>query len=106
MGLDVVEVVMRCEEEFDIQLDDWRLEHMQTVGDLFELICEQLLLPFGQDLPTPKSGANVPLDVAVPGGWTRDTVWSKLVEIVIDQLQVKPDEVNYTSKFGEHLGAD
>jgi acyl carrier protein len=106
MGLDIVEVVMRCEEEFDIQLEDWRLEHMQTVGDLFELICEQLHIPFGKDLPTPNSGAGVSLVLAPPGGWTRDTVWSKLVEIVIQQLQVRPDEVIYMARFGDDLGAD
>jgi len=46
VGLDVVELVMECERKFDISLEDWKLERMRTVGDLFELICEQLKLPF------------------------------------------------------------
>ena len=47
MGLDIVEVVMRCEETFDVRLEPIRLEQMRTVGDLFELVCEQLNLPGG-----------------------------------------------------------
>jgi hypothetical protein len=38
MGLDIVEVVMRCEETFDVRLEPIRLEQMRTVGDLFELV--------------------------------------------------------------------
>jgi acyl carrier protein len=53
MGLDTVELVLRCEEEFHIQLEDWKLGQMRTAGDLFELICEQLQLPFGSHEPTP-----------------------------------------------------
>jgi hypothetical protein len=47
MGLDIVELVIECEEAFHIKLEDWRLGQMRTVGDLYELICEQLGLPFG-----------------------------------------------------------
>jgi hypothetical protein len=106
MGLDTVELVMRCEEEFNFQLEDWRLGQMRTVGDLLELICEQLHLPFGQNAPSPKAVLDIPLALTPTGGWTRDTVWSKLVAICVDQLQIKPEEVMYTARFGPDLGVD
>jgi acyl carrier protein len=106
MGLDIVELVMRCEEEFDVQLEDWRLGQMRTVGDLFEIVCMQLQLPFGEDAPPPKPSVGIPLVLAPAGGWTRDLVWSKLVAICVDQLALKPDEVQYMAKFQDDLGVD
>jgi hypothetical protein len=44
VGLDTVELMMRCEEVFEVSLEDWRLEHVRTVGDLYGLVCEQLQL--------------------------------------------------------------
>src|ERR1700753_3018570 len=96
MGLDIVELVLECEKEFDVKLEDWRLERMQTVGDLFELICEQLQLPWGPDAPRPPVGRTlIPRSSAPKEGWDRDAVWTKLVQVVTDQLAVEPDEVKY-----------
>ena len=106
MGLDIVEIVLRCEEEFDVQLEDWRLGQMRTVGDLFELICEQLKLQFGKDAPFPKTDISDPGLLSPVGDWTRDTVWSKVVSICVDQQQVDVSEVRYDSKFLEDLGVD
>jgi acyl carrier protein len=106
MGLDIVEVVMRCEESFDVRLETVRLEQMRTVGDLFELICERLKLPSGSPVRTPTDGATLPL-IAIPaGGWSRENVWLKLVHICVDQLQVEADEVRYEASFVDDLGAD
>ena len=44
MGLDTVELVMRCEEVFAIDLPDHKLSHIRTVGDLYVLICDELKL--------------------------------------------------------------
>jgi len=106
MGLDVVELVLECEEAFGIELEDWKLEQMRTVGDLFELICEQLHLPFGKDAPRPQGYFRLPLSTAPDEGWTRNTVWEKVVAICVNQLQVEPDEVKYHASFSEDLGAD
>ena len=61
MGLDVVELVLECEDAFAILLEDSRLEQMSTVGDLFELICVQLGLPPGEDQPRSATRAFLPL---------------------------------------------
>jgi acyl carrier protein len=106
MGLDIVEVVMRCEETFDVRLEPIRLEQMRTVGDLFELVCEQLNLRGGAPMRAPIAGATLPL-IAIPaGGWSKDNVWTKLVQICVDQLQVESDQVNYAASFVDDLGAD
>jgi acyl carrier protein len=44
MGLDVVELVMRCEEVFAIELRDEDMERVQTVGDLYTAVCNELKL--------------------------------------------------------------
>lgn len=42
MGLDIVELVMAVEEEFEIDLPDAELEHVFTVGALHELVLGKL----------------------------------------------------------------
>jgi hypothetical protein len=42
MGLDTVELVMRIEEEFSIDLPDWELSSVRTVGDLYALVLSNL----------------------------------------------------------------
>ena len=106
MGLDVVEIVLRCEDSFGVELEDRRLEQTRTVGGLLELICEKLNLPSGSEAPRPVVRAFIPRVVAPKEGWTRDTVWSKLVQICTDQLQIADDEVSYGARFIEDLGAD
>jgi acyl carrier protein len=106
MGLDVVELVLECEKEFDVKLEDWRLGQMRTVGDLFELICEQLQLPWGPDVPRPVGRTLIPRLSMPKEGWDRETVWTKLVQIVTDQLQVDSNEVKYFASFSDDLKAD
>ncbi len=80
---------------------------MRTVGELFELVCEQLNLPGGAPmLCAANSMVTLPL-IAIPaGGWSKDNVWTKLVQICVDQLQVESDQVNYAASFVDDLGAD
>ena len=106
MGLDVVELVLRCEEECHIELENDRLEQVGTVGELFELICEKLGLPSGPGEPRPSERTFIPHAAAPVDGWTREAVWFKLVQICVDQLQVREDEVKYSASFVGDLGAD
>jgi acyl carrier protein len=106
LGLDIVEVVLRCEESFEVKLDPARLDQMRTVGDLFEIVCGGLNIPGGSAMPSP-TGESTLTRTAVPAErWTRDKVWLKLVHICVDQLQVNPEEVTYAASFVEDLGAD
>jgi acyl carrier protein len=104
MGLDVVELVIRCEEEFGVELDSHLLESTRTVGELFEIICAQLNLS-DPDTLQPINRPSVPRPIAVADGWTRDAVWAELVRLIADQFQVAPDRITYTASFLD-LGAD
>ena len=105
MGLDIVELVIRCEEEFGVSLDNHLLESTRTVGDLFEIICAQLNRLSDPDTLQPVNRPSIPHAVAVADGWTRDAVWSQLVRLLADQFQVAPDRITYTTSFLD-LGAD
>jgi acyl carrier protein len=41
-SLDLVELVMRLEEEFDVSVDEEELEGIETVGAAFDLITSKL----------------------------------------------------------------
>lgn len=105
MGLDVVEIVMRCEEELGVGLDSQLLESIDTVGELFEIICAQMNLPPGSDSLQPVNRSSIHHAIAVSDEWTRETVWLALVRMCADQLQVEPDKITYTARFVD-LGAD
>jgi acyl carrier protein len=106
MGMDFVELVLRCEETFGVALQDDRLSFAVTVGDLFELICEQLKLPCGPQAPRPIQGLLIPPPIAPNDAWTRDSVWFKLVEICVDQLRISPQEATYRTSFTGDLRID
>lgn len=42
MGLDIVELVMEVEEEFDVRIPDREAERLMTVGDLYRWLLRQL----------------------------------------------------------------
>ena len=89
MGLDSVELVMHVEEEFEIEIPDDEASAMRTVGQVHECIIR---------LITAKADNAEPPD--------RDAVMRKLVDIVVMQLSVKPDEVTPNARFVEDLGID
>jgi len=46
MGLDIVEIVIRTEETFDVDLPDEECGKIVTVGDLYRLVLSKLELPY------------------------------------------------------------
>ncbi len=102
MGMDVVELVMRVEETFGIELPDDEAATATTVGGLYRLVLEKLNLPYRpaveiEDEMRPIRGQDEP--------WNTPSVWTKLKETVVDQLQVDEDEVLETASFQDDLGA-
>jgi acyl carrier protein len=102
MGMDIVEIVMRTEEIFAIELPNEECASIVTVGDLFKLVLEQLHLPyrpadelekecFGRDYSNPAS-----LHLAQ---WNIADVWATIRGIITDQLQVKLGKVREASSF-------
>lgn len=37
-SLDIIEIVMNAEKEYDIKIEDWEAEKCNTIGDMVELI--------------------------------------------------------------------
>jgi acyl carrier protein len=108
MGLDIVELVMRCEETFAVTLLDEKLERVQTVGDLYIYLCEALAVtPLDRPArPTAPLRLSLVRPSPAPKEWTPETVWATLVYVVTDQLKVDEAEVSRDANFSRDLGAD
>ena len=85
MGLDTVELVMTVEEEFALQISDADAAKMERVGDMHTFILKTLR----------ERGESV----------NDAQVWTRLREIVVEQLGVRPDEVTPTARFIKDLKA-
>jgi acyl carrier protein len=108
MGLDLVEIVLRCEETFAIVLPDDQMERVQTVGDLYGYVCQALKVT---PLENPALAA-IPTQILAPRSypvgkvWTPEDVWKTLVFVVTDQLQIDAADVTYHASFQNDLGCD
>jgi acyl carrier protein len=105
MGLDVVKLIMRIEEDFSINLPDDECGQMRTVGDLYRLVLKKLNLEYRpaieverQPPPYRHTYVKMPLTTAA--------VWYMVKDIIIDQLQVDPDDIREDVTFLDDLGAD
>jgi acyl carrier protein len=87
MGLDIVELVMKVEEHFEIEIPDAEAAKLETVGLLHGYIVWELdrLGRFNGD---------------------RDEVYARLRKVICDQLGIHPDEVVPSARFVDDLGAD
>jgi hypothetical protein len=108
MGLDTVELVMRCEEVFAIDLPDNELTWVIRVGDLYDLICRKMKLEPVKS-PTNATGiSKLPKGVLkiTPVVWNAEDVWATMVAVFVDQLCLEPDQVTYVARIGEDLRVD
>ncbi len=121
MGLDSVEIVLRTEEFFVINIGDDEAASVRTVGDFYNLICAKLDLP---PLNNPATPASLPVvtkkeqaflflqkQTPLPAPpevlpWSPQSVWDSLVAVIIDQLCLEPGEVLYHARFVEDLRVD
>lgn len=112
MGLDTVELVLRAEETFGVELPDYECSLIITVGDLYRLILDRLNLEYltasviedsasefiGQD----RSMNQLP---ALADGNAPD-VWATLKGLICDQLQVNEWEIKESASFSNDLQCD
>jgi acyl carrier protein len=88
MGLDAVELVVAVEQEFGIEIPNSEVGKMQRVGEMHAFVvgmlrqCDELVI----------------IDA--------DQIWTRLREIIVDHLGVRPEEVTPTAHFVYDLGAD
>jgi acyl carrier protein len=109
MGLDTVEIILRTEETFAVDLPDSECARVVTVGDLYRLILDRLNLPYQPvndiedgNIGSNRSGANV----HSLASWTSADVWVTLKAIIQDQLQVDPDDIRESVTFIHDLGCE
>jgi hypothetical protein len=69
LGLDIVELVLAVEEEFDVQLPDERLNRIRTVGELHNLVAETL---------------------SVTDEEVRAGLWSRLLDVIEKEHRCRP----------------
>jgi acyl carrier protein len=85
MGLDTVELVMSIEQEFGIEIADRDAEKLHLVGMMHDYVFAKLCARDGRE--------NV-IEAAV---------WSKLVDVIVEQIGVDPTEVRREASFIEDL---
>ncbi|UWZ83284.1 acyl carrier protein [Occallatibacter riparius] len=121
MGLDGVEIILRSEELFGIDIDDKEAATVETVGDFYELICSKLLLSplqppvTSEELPviseeekrfwflSRQTPSPAPPDI-LP--WSPQSVWDCIVAIFVDQQGLRLEEIAYNARIATDLGVD
>lgn len=109
MGLDTVEIVMRTEETFNVDLPDAECGNIVTVGDLYCLVLRKLELPYAQAIEIEAGGHGRDrsrLRMPNTSPWSSPDVWRTLKGIVVDQLQVEEEDVKEDAAFLCDLGCD
>lgn len=104
MGLDTVELVLRIDETFSIDLPDDECTQIITVGDLYRAVLTKLNLtyiPADEIASRGRDHALAHLPQLIP--WTTPDVWATLRGLITDQLQIDPDEVTEPARFQADL---
>lgn len=105
MGLDAVEIILRCEEAFGVPITDDEAGQIATVGQLFEHICSKLDLPAGTAAPA-SFGNNRLTRRFQLAPWTREDAWTTLIAIFCDQMALDPEDIWYHARIAQDLGID
>jgi acyl carrier protein len=83
MGLEIVELVMRIEEEFDTHIPDEDAEKFKTVGDIEDYVALRVQTPTSET-----------------------AIFERLRSIVVDRLNVSENRVRRDARLVEDLGMD
>jgi hypothetical protein len=121
MGLDAVEIILRAEELFVIDIRDEEAANVETVGQFYELVCSKLnIFPLrspvtSKELPVISNrekvflflGRRTPLPA--PAGvlpWSPQSVWDCVVAVFVDQQGLRVEDILYTARIAIDLGVD
>ena len=121
MGLDAVEIILRVQTLFAIDISDEEAAKVQTVGQFYELICSKLNIP---PLRSPATSKELPVITnhkkithflsrrtllpAPPGAlpWSPQSVWDCVVAVFVDQQGIRVEDVKYTARIAKDLDID
>lgn len=92
MGLDTVELVMAAERQFQIEVSNAEADRWRTVGDMHAGVMALLEERFAAE------GRALRVDP--------DITWALLRDLVVEELGVKPEQVQPDAEFVRDLGAD
>ena len=121
MGLDAVEIVLRAEDLFVIEIGDDEAATVRTVGDFYQLICGKLGVPplrspiTSEELPviTSREKAFLFLSRRTPLPapaevlpWSPQSVWDCVVAVFVDQMGLELEEITYHARIAQDLGVD
>jgi len=119
MGLDAVEIILRIEELFSIDIGDGEAAKVETVGQFYELICSKLHIPplrspvTSEELPVithrekvfPILSRHTPLPApAEVLPWSPQSVWDCVIAVFVDQQGLKAKDVTYRARIAKDLG--
>jgi hypothetical protein len=121
MGLDAVEIILRAEELFAIDIGDEEAAKVETVGQFYELICSKLHVSLLQSPVTSEVlpvithrekvflvlNRHTPLPApadALP--WSAQGVGDCVVAVFVDQQGLSTDDVTYHARIARDLGVD
>lgn len=121
MGLDAVEIILRAEELFAINIADEEASKVETVGQFYELICFKLNIP---PLVSPVTPEELPVitrrekaflflsrrtPLPAPAAvlpWSAQSVWDCVIAIFVDQQALRAKDVTYNARIAKDLGVD
>jgi hypothetical protein len=119
MGLDAVEIILRAEELFAIEIKDEEAARVETVGQFYDLICSKLHISPLQSPITPRElpvlthhekiflflsrPTHLPAPVEVLP-WSPQSVWDCVIAIFVDQQGLRAKDVTYHARIGSDLG--
>ena len=92
MGLDTVELVMAAERQFQIEVSNAEADRWRTVGDMHAGVMALLEERFAAE------GRALRVDP--------DITWALLRDLVVEELGVKPEQVQPDAEFVRDLGAE
>ena len=109
MGLDFLELILRTEETFAVDLADEECERIRTIGDLYVLVLQKLELLY---IPSTEIEAKSMRRIASFSrslklcDWTTPDVWLTLKSVIHDQLGVKLSRITEAATFLDDLRCD
>jgi hypothetical protein len=103
MALDVIELIVRVEKAFAIDLSYDEFEDMRTVGDLYRLVLTELGLRYqsaAEIESQPRAYPSViPPSTTLASLWTAASVWHVLKNTIVNRFYLDKSRIRESTKL-------